>query len=75
MPPKTSAPQSKTQIPEFKSTKGRHVKTNPFINDFSYSMDKEVSAAASKAKKAGKFMSRAERLAANAKTKNKGKAA
>lgn len=61
-------------VPQFGSTKGRHVKTNPFINDFACKMDKDVSATSLKVKKAGKFMSRAQRLAANAKAKNKGKA-
>lgn len=83
MPPKTSGNQNsqhrkpKDQFPtEFRSTKGRHVNGNAYVNDFSFVLDKqpESSSSSAKAKKAGKFVPRAQRVAANINS-NKAKAA
>jgi hypothetical protein len=79
MPPKSAKIQNKAKtvttnkpkIPQFKSTKNQHVKENPFVNDFVYSLDKDVVTTNPRAKKAGKFQTREQRLAAAAAAKEK----
>ena len=56
---KAKASSSSSSIPQFKSTKNKHVSGNPSIGDFSFALDKKKEIST---KKVGKFVPRSQRL-------------